>query len=128
MSKNAEYPFDPQRYAHKAHTQNTGPMTAVRPLTEIELLMRLPPHATSEVVPVARTAALKELLGRTIDDLDPEDRYIIEELLIAGRSLRKTGAVLGIPKTTLARRRDRIRRHLMTLLIDEPLLRDWLTR
>ena len=76
--------------------------------------------------PLESTAALREALGEAVDNLPPEDRYIIEELFIAGNSLRKTGAMLNIPKTTLARKRDRIRRHLIDTLVDHPDVRKWL--
>ena len=95
-------------------------------LDELEMLMREAPGTVNQDVPLTRTAALKDVLGEAIDALPPQERFIAEQLFIAGSSLRKTGAALGIPKTTLARRRDTIRRHLMAELVDKPSVRRWL--
>ena len=62
-----------------------------------------------------------------MESLPPEDRWIVERLLIEGTSLRKTGVVLGIPKTTLARRRDHIKQRLVSILTDDPDMRGWIT-
>ena len=92
-----------------AHNQ-TSPKVRVlfqqRDESEIETLLRSFPGAHDRLVSLEETASLRDALGRAIDGLPPEDRWIVERLLIEGMSLRKAGAVLGIPKTTLARRRD----------------------
>ena len=128
MGQRREYPqdfnegyADPRRGVLQIHRH--------RPLTELEALMEERPFdgiVTIYRKPLESTAALREALGEAVDNLPPEDRYIIEELFIAGNSLRKTGAILNIPKTTLARKRDRIRRHLMDTLVDHPDVRKWL--
>jgi DNA-directed RNA polymerase specialized sigma24 family protein len=125
MSKRKEYPYNPLQPDGFNRAKSLG---AHRPLDELEMLMQESPGSSNHhPVPLTRTAALKDVLGETIDALPPEDRYIVEQLFIAGLSLRKTGAILGIPKTTLARRRDRIRRHLIAELVDKPSVRKWLT-
>ena len=95
--------------------------------TEMEALMRTPPGGPEREPSLEETSSLREALGRAVDSLPPEDRWIVERLLIEGVSLRKTGAVLGIPKTTLARRRDHIKRRLALVLADDPALRGWIT-
>ncbi len=130
MSQRKEYPFDPLKYnwEHK-RSRLLGSKSVLfrhRPLDELEMLMREAPGTVSQDVPLSRTAALKDVLGEAVDALPPQERFIAEQLFIAGSSLRKTGAVLGIPKTTLARRRDTIRRHLMAELVDKPSVRRWL--
>lgn len=130
MSQRKEYPFDPLKYnwEHK-RSRLLGSKSVLfrhRPLDELEMLMREAPGTVSQDVPLSRTAALKDVLGEAIDALPPQERFIAEQLFIAGSSLRKTGAALGIPKTTLARRRDTIRRHLMAELVDKPSVRRWL--
>ena len=125
-----ERPFDPTYYkwdelVYGRERTVFGP----RPMTEMEVLMREAPGFYSDSpVALEETAALKELLGAAVDSLTPEDRYIMETLLIEKRSLRKTGAVLGIPKTTLARRRDKSREYLMKRLAGEEVVQDWLKR
>ena len=129
MSQRKEYPFDPLKYNWE-HTRSRPLGAKVlfqhRPLDELEMLMREAPGTVNQDVPLTRTAALKDVLGEAIDALPPQERFIAEQLFIAGSSLRKTGAALGIPKTTLARRRDTIRRHLMAELVDKPSVRRWL--
>jgi DNA-directed RNA polymerase specialized sigma24 family protein len=130
MSQRKEYPFDPLKYnwEHK-RSRLLGSKSVLfqhRPLDELEMLMREAPGTVSQDVPLSRTAALKDVLGEAVDALPPQERFIAEQLFIAGSSLRKTGAALGIPKTTLARRRDTIRRHLMAELVDKPSVRRWL--
>jgi len=58
--------------------------------------------------------------------LEPEDRWIINALFVEQLSLRVAGNILGIPKTSLARRRDYIRRQLMANLSESPAVVQWL--
>lgn len=97
-----------------------------RPATELEALMQLGPHQESDLLPLDTTALLKEVVGAAIDRLPDEDRWIFNRLFVEQLSLRVTGRILGIPKTTLARRRDRIRRHLIVELSESEVVRRWL--
>jgi DNA-directed RNA polymerase specialized sigma24 family protein len=90
--------------------------------------MELAPFQDPILIPLETTASIKELLGEVIDDLSAEDRWIFNALVVERLSLREAGRILGIPKTSLARRRDKIRRELMTKLIDSEHIRDWLKR
>ena len=78
------------------------------------------------LIPITVTLELREALADAIDSLPSEDRYITGQLLVQGNSLRKLGYVLGIPKTSLARRRDKIRRRLMDQLVETDVVRRWL--
>jgi DNA-directed RNA polymerase specialized sigma24 family protein len=98
----------------------------LRPLTHLQALMEEVPGASTGIRPIEETLLLKEALAEAFDQLTPEDRWIAERLLIEGLSLRKTGAVLGIPKTTLARRRDKICLRLVDVLVDSPAVREWM--
>jgi DNA-directed RNA polymerase specialized sigma subunit len=51
---------------------------------------------------------LQNLVVDVFDKLSANDRWLIEMLLFARLSLRFVAIVVGIPKTTLARRRDAI--------------------
>jgi len=97
-----------------------------RPESDLAALMELAPGQTQRYPSLEATAALKEIIGRAIDRLDWEDRAIIEGLFVWGLSLRQMEAALGVPKTTVARRRDRIRRRLMADLSESERVRDWL--
>jgi DNA-directed RNA polymerase specialized sigma24 family protein len=95
-------------------------------MTEIEALMQTAPSGYEPLMPLEVTLQLKEILADAIDELTPLERWIVERLFIEGLSLRKAGAVLGIPKTSLARRRDSIRRKLMVRLLENPIVKEWL--
>ena len=100
----------------------------IRPTSNVESLMELAPFQDPILIPLETTASIKELLGEVIDDLSAEDRWIFNALVVERLSLREAGRILGIPKTSLARRRDKIRRELMTKLIDSEHIREWLKR
>jgi DNA-directed RNA polymerase specialized sigma24 family protein len=72
------------------------------------------------------TAALREALADAIEELSPEEQFIIERLLIEGLSLRHTGWMMNIPKTTLARVRDKVRERLMLKIVDYEHIRHWI--
>ncbi len=69
------------------------------------------------------TQFLREAMADAIDALEPESKWLIERLLIEGMSLRNVAMVLGISKTTVARRRDRLRVELMKSLENHPACR-----
>ena len=96
-------------------------------MTDIEALMQLPPHQEPPAPSLMETMALKEAVGAAIDALDPEDKWIVNALFVERMSLRSAGRVLGIPKTSLARRRDYIRGDLMVALSGSPDVKQWLT-
>mgnify|MGYP006407408297 FL=1 len=125
MAQKREFPTDPEEWSHTpAGSYGLG---AHRPLTEIEALLQLAPHQDSQILALETTAALREAIADAIDTLPEADEWIFNALCVAGLSLRFTGRVLGIPKTTLARRRDAIRRRLMAELTQHQFVRDWLT-
>ena len=124
MAQKREFPTDPEEWSHTpAGSYGLG---THRPLTEIEALLQLAPHQDSQVPALETTAALREAIADAIDTLPEDDEWIFNALSVAGQSLRFTGRVLGIPKTTLARRRDAIRRRLMAELTQHQFVRDWL--
>ena len=124
MAQKREFPTDPEEWSHTpAGSYGLG---AHRPLTEIEALLQLAPHQDSQILALETTAALREAIADAIDTLPEDDEWILNALCVAGLSLRFTGRVLGIPKTTLARRRDAIRRRLMAELTQHQFVRDWL--
>ena len=134
MATRREFPIDPiTGFAHTKHNSRRWapgqgiPVGGSRPLTDIEALMQLTPHQESTTPSLMETMALKEAVGAAIDALDPEDKWIINALFVERMSLRSAGRVLGIPKTSLARRRDYIRGNLMAALSGSPDVKQWLT-
>ena len=65
---------------------------------------------------------LREILADALDSLTEEEQWIFLMLTTVKLSLRFVGRVLGVPKTTLARRRDRIVRKLQDELADSALV------
>ena len=65
---------------------------------------------------------LRDVIADALDELDEEDRWILDMLVVARLSLRFVGGILGIPKTTLARRRDRILDELKETLVENPVV------
>lgn len=65
---------------------------------------------------------LREILADALDSLTEEEQWIFLMLTTVKLSLRFVGRVLDVPKTTLARRRDRIVRKLQDELADSVLV------
>ena len=125
--KQREFPTDPTDAWQEGKVQFGArqKLHPTRPMTEIEALMQTAPSGYEPLMPFETTLQLKEVLADAIDKLSPLEKWIAERLFIEGMSLRKAGAVLGIPKTSLARRRDVIRRKLVIHLAQEPKVIDW---
>ena len=129
MAKKREYSYNPDTIAWMARAglPNVINCTAdVRPLTQLQVMMEEVPGVTNKIRSIEETFLLKEALAEAFETLSAEDLWIAARLLIEGMSLRKAGAVLGIPKTTLARRRDKIRLRLVDALVDSPAVREYL--
>jgi DNA-directed RNA polymerase specialized sigma24 family protein len=91
------------------------------------MMTEAPNASSTPILTLEETADLKEALADAFDSLDDEDRWIMERLLIEGLSLRKTGNVIGVPKTTLARRRDRLKQQLMLHLVLNESVQDYIS-
>ena len=81
-----------------------------------------------DVRKIRLTLELREALADAFDTLTEEEQFIADRLFIENLSLRRTGRMMNIPKTTLARRRDAIRRKLLLVITADSRVRDWLTR
>jgi uncharacterized protein (DUF2384 family) len=123
MTRRKEHPtnFTPEELSTASAIRN-------RYDTELEQLMVLAPGQNQLMNTVEATADLKEAVGEAIDSLPIEDRDIYELLFIAHMSLRATEKIVGIPKTSLARRRDKIRRRLMLDLSQDRRVQKWMYR
>jgi RNA polymerase sigma factor (sigma-70 family) len=69
---------------------------------------------------------LREVVVGALDILNEEERWIVNALLFERLSLRQAGYVLGIPKTTLARRRDKILEKLKQHLLKQTTIKEYL--
>ena len=108
-----------------------------RASTEMERLMQEPPGPTLglpqhwrgyDQPSLESTLELREALADAFDTLTEEEQFIADRFFIENLSLRRTGRMMNIPKTTLARRRDAIRRKLLLVITADSRVRDWLTR
>ena len=138
MGTQREFPIDPHwlsgdsgaeeesNWLHRA-LRNALPAEG-RYATDIERMQVERPDGihTSSTPTLEETLDIKEILGAAIEALEPEERWIAERLLIERLSLRKAGAVLGCPKSTLARRRDAIRGKLIRAVAGHPAITEWL--
>lgn len=89
------------------------------PLNEYDAIMRAAPFQPIEVSRAERYE-LRDILVDAIDSLTEEERWTFDALFIRRASLRALGSEIGVPKTTLARRRDALVMKLRLLLQDQP--------
>jgi hypothetical protein len=76
-------------------------------LTTYEALMTCPP-GVAPLESLLEQNEIREVVADAFDTLSDDDMWIYHMLCNVKMSLRFTGRVIGIPKTTLARRRDSI--------------------
>ncbi len=67
---------------------------------------------------------LRDALADALDSLDEDERWIFDMLVVVRLSLRFVGRVVGIPKTTLARRRDKVIAKLQQQLLESPVVQN----
>ena len=125
MAKKQEWSEDTSAswWENARHGQN---FNVVRALTEIEALADLAPGQQPRAQPLTETHRLREAVANAVAALPEEDEWVFNVLTVAGLSLRFVGLVLGVPKTTLARRRDAIYQQLMNDLETHPEVQKWL--
>lgn len=99
------------------------PWTQRRPDNIYDALMRSAPGVEPEES-VAEQDELREILADAIEALTEDEQWIFLMLSTARLSLRFVGSVLGVPKTTLARRRDRIIQKLQAALLESPVIHE----
>ena len=124
MGKHREWASSPRFTDSWGDLHN--PVHAPRDDTEIEKMMQEAPGQERPRSSLEATADLREVLADAVEALNDEERWIIERLFIEGLSLRATGRMMNIPKTTLARKRDKIRRRLILELTEDSHVKEWL--
>ena len=73
---------------------------------------------------VLEQLSLRDAVADALDELDEDDRWLFDMLLVVHLSLRFVGLVIGMPKTTVARQRDRIIAGLRQRLLTNPVVRE----
>ena len=99
------------------------PWSQRRPENLYDALVRAAPFQEIEES-IAEQDELREILADAIEALTEDEQWIFLMLSTARLSLRFVGSVLGVPKTTLARRRDRIIHKLQVSLLESPMVRE----
>ena len=116
-----ESPYDPLLPDGSGRRRHTSAFH--RAFSPIEALMSCPPSEDPEES-VLEQIALREALADALDNLEEDDRWIFDMLIVVRLSLRFVGLVIGMPKTTVARRRDRIIADLRQRLLDHPVIKE----
>ena len=96
-----------------------------QPVTPSQAMLETKPNQPIEISALERLE-LREVVASALENLTPEEVWILNALLFERLSLRQAGRILQIPKTTLARRRDKILKKLKKILENEPLVREYL--
>ena len=94
-----------------------------RAFSPLEALIACAPSQEPEES-VLEQLALREALADALDSLEEDDRWIFDMLIVVRLSLRFVGLVIGMPKTTVARQRDRIIADLRQRLLDHPVIKE----
>ena len=116
-----EYSFDPialvslsQRYGN--HSQ--------LPATPMEALQRAGPD--EPLTSKDEQVELQEIVLNALNHLEDWEQWLLNALLFEKMSLRQVEFVLGMPKTTVARKRDALLHKLKTYLANDPTIRRYL--
>lgn len=117
-----EFPFDPLAGLRgSSQTEVRG-----APDTLLQALQQASPHSEPRISKQER-ADLQEVVLDALETLEPWEHWLLNALLFERMSLRQVEHVLGIPKTTVARKRDRILERLKQELSAHPLVREYLS-
>jgi RNA polymerase sigma factor (sigma-70 family) len=96
-----------------------------RPSTPMQALMECQPHREPEVSRIERLE-LRDVIVDALDDLDMQEQWIFDALFVRRLSLRELAAEIAMPKTTVARWRDRLLSRLRDKLETDPRITEYL--
>lgn len=116
-----EFPFDPLDEAREPALVGRAervPLTAIDALQEAGT--QEPKRSLEERV------ALQEIVLDSLSVLNEEEVWLLNALLFERLSLREIQRAIGIPKTTVARYRDKILSKLRVALADNPAIHEYL--
>ena len=121
-----EFPFDPLR-ASRLVRELSQTETRAAPDTIIQALQQASPHSEPRISKEERSA-LQEIVLDTLETLTQSETWLLNMLLFERMSLRQVERLVGIPKTTVARKRDKILRKLENQLRSHSLVSEYLAR
>jgi len=85
--------------------------------------MRCPP-GDEPLESIDEQNELREIVANALETLTEEEQWIFHMLTTVKLSLRFVGGVMGIPKTTLARKRDKMIQKLQVTLLESPIVHE----
>ena len=94
-----------------------------RPETPIEALM-MAGSREAEVMFVQELQPLREAIAECIEQLDAQDRYIVDAINSEVISLEELGRRLGVSKPHAWRLRNKAYERLKLILLEHPLIRE----
>jgi hypothetical protein len=95
-------------------------------MSPLAVLMQEPPGGT-KFTDWEFGERLRQAVDLEMERLDDEDAWILYMLFYADLSLRFVALVLGVPKTSMARRRDEILTRLRKAMVEYPVVQDMLS-
>jgi DNA-directed RNA polymerase specialized sigma subunit len=116
-----EYSFDP--IALVSLSQRYGSQGRL-PTTPMEALQQAGPD--EPLTSKDEQVELQEIVLNALNHLEDWEQWLLNALLFEKMSLRQVEFVLGMPKTTVARKRDIVLGKLKTYLANEPVIRRYL--
>tara|TARA_B100001146_G_C16200103_1_gene443929 strand:+ start:2826 stop:3197 length:372 start_codon:yes stop_codon:yes gene_type:complete len=116
-----EYSFDP--IALVSLSQRYGSQGRL-PATPMEALQQAGPD--EPLTSKDEQVELQEIVLNALNHLEDWEQWLLNALLFEKMSLRQVEFVLGMPKTTVARKRDIVLDKLKTYLANEPVIRRYL--
>lgn len=93
--------------------------------TDYQALMETPPGYEPDVSRAERLE-LRDLIVDAIDGLTEQEKWIFDALFVRRLSLRQLAAEIQMPKTTVARWRDRLLLRVRSKLEHEPMIIEYL--
>lgn len=131
MPKLREVPRDMNPADDEMPDRETGPTYIFvahaerRPENEFQALMECAPFEEPAVSRDERLE-LRDVIVDAIDDLDEQEQWIFDALFVRRLSLRQLASEINMPKTTVARWRDRLLLRLTEKLENEPMIAEYL--
>ncbi len=116
-----EYAVDPLPEEKQQTRGRKVKLFADRPETPVDALLRCAPGQEPDPS-VQELIHLRDIIQDAIDELSPRERWVFDAVTTGGASLRS----LGIPKTTVARIRDKAIDKLRVRLSESEAIRKFL--
>lgn len=131
MPKQREVPRDMFPSDDEMPDRETGPQYIFiahaerRPENEFQALMECAPFEEPDVSRDERLE-LRDVIVDALDNLTDQEQWIFDSLFVRRLSLRQLATEINMPKTTVARWRDRLLQRLREKLVNEPQIVNYL--